>query len=362
MTNTSGGSHRGGFALPFALFLAAMLTIMLAASFTRAAVDAEVSDSGDASVSALTVAQTGLQAFLSDTFTVRPLPGDSFRYNVVGGYAWIHPDELQRPVDTVADDVVYAVRSTGYLIHPNQGATPLGNRTIVQLARWQIGSINIQALLSAPNGIHRRSGGVYTVEARDAGGNHYCTTGSQIAQYLSPTFPAPPIPDPTANDGLPGFTLPGTDSTLAVQTEVVWSDVVSGRFVPDSYSVLIGDTTFASQLVVGNLTLNGGDRGTGILMVTGNLDVIGGPAKTEWQGIVLVGGYLAADGQFTDFHGMVVTGLNAMFGTAVSADTVGGAGRNVSFLYEPCLIQRALDPLTGFVPVTNAVIDNWATW
>ena len=333
-------------------------------SFSRSASEIQVSQTTDATVASLAVASAGLDAFFSDTISLRPQPGDSFRYNVADGYAWVVPEELQRPADTVLNDVVYSVRSTGYLIDPSQGATPVGVRTMVQFARWQVGSIQTQAMYTSASGIVRRTGGAYTLEAWSGGANNICQTGAQVPRTR--TRLGSPAGD--FESGL--FPITGgavNDSAVAAQTGIQWASIMAGNFEPDYYTAQIGDTVgFTSQLHVGDLTLTSGDHGSGLLIVTGNLITSGTGAEVSWKGIVLVGGHLRANAGFTDFHGLVVTGLNTTLGTNVPRDSVAGniAGnaKSTEFLYEPCLVDSTLANLTGMVPVSRSRVDNWATY
>lgn len=336
-------------------------------SFTRSASEIEVSGVTDATVTTLSVAEAGLDAFFSDTFTVRPQPGDSFRYNVVDGYAWVVPIELQRPADTVLNDVTYSVRSTGYLIQPNQGAAPMGIRTMVQFARWQIGSIQTQAMYTSANGItHRTTGGYFYTLGGALGSSFICNQDTPIIPVRSRFSPLAPADSSTPVAWLPVLTGGVSDSAVAAQTGIDWASIVGGTYVPDYYAVQYGDTVgFTTQLITGNLTLSPGDRGSGLLIVTGNLTTTGSGSPIEWRGIVVVGGQLRANAAMTIFRGVVVTGMNTVIGAYVPDDSVGGnAGYDMKaeFLYEECLVDSVLTNLTGMVPVRRARVDNWATY
>jgi len=359
--------NRRGFALPFTILLTALITVMLAAAFTRVAVDVQVADSGSASVTSLSVAQAGLQAFFADTFTVRPQPGDSIRYNVTGGYAWVVPEELQRPADTVANDVMYAVRSHGVVIDPNQGATPIANRTVVQFARWQIGSISVPALFTAANGLQRQGGqpdGQLTLMGRD---NNDCNTELDTLPQLRISGTNLPIID--AWSGFPPI-IGGSPFSVAASTGIDWNSIVNGGFQADSNFLVLGDTiTFPSQMVVGDTTITMPAIGSGLLIVTGNLTINGTGSSSQevaWHGVILVGGYLDARAEYFDLHGLIVTGLNELLGTPVLTPSRAG-GELVNdidsdFLFEGCYVEQALRSLNGFVPVTNAIVDNWSTY
>lgn len=338
-----------------------LMTLMLATSFSRAANEHLMADGSEAAVNALTIAEAGLDAFFHDTSSVRPADGDSVRYNVTGGYAWVFAHELQRPADTVANDIVYVIEARGTLIDTQQGDVPQAARSMMQLARWQTGSIQTNALFTAANGIYRRSGGEYTLEAYDGGANNLCQTGQQVARSRTRNWP----PNADYEDGYGPITGGWTDSVVAVETGIDWGDVVAGGFEADYNSVQVGDTAgFTTQLITGDLTLNSGDRGSGLLIVTGDLYTAetGNGLEVEWRGLVLVGGRLETNSQLTDFHGMVVTGLNAGLGSTVLASVVGGTNVDIDFLYEPCFVAQSLERLNGFVPMDGTRIDHWAAY
>ncbi len=94
-----------GFALPLTIFLIAILTIMLGATFTRAATESRIAAGSKLAVDALFVAQSGLEKYFGQDFTAsdRPLLEDSMRLNVPGGRAWVVPEVLITPADTIFD-------------------------------------------------------------------------------------------------------------------------------------------------------------------------------------------------------------------------------------------------------------------
>ena len=116
-------SNEKGFALPLTLLLVTMLTVMLTSAFTRMSTEIETAAASTTGVDALAVAQSGLETYFGTDITYRPRSGDSTRYNVTGGYAWIVPEPMFTPTDTT-DDFTFLVRSTGYVIDAAQGSTP----------------------------------------------------------------------------------------------------------------------------------------------------------------------------------------------------------------------------------------------
>ena len=83
----------------------------------------------------------------------RPLSGDSVRLDVPGGWAWIVPEVLQTPADTM-DNFRFIIRSTGYATDPSQGSTSLATHTVAQFADWQTPWLSVpSAALIAANGV-----------------------------------------------------------------------------------------------------------------------------------------------------------------------------------------------------------------
>jgi hypothetical protein len=343
-----------GFALPFTLFLVTLITLMLAVSFTRSSTEVNIADSSDATVLAHAIAQGGLGAYLSDTMSARPSPTDSFRYNQPGGYAWVKPGELQKHQDTLANPIVYVIRSRGIVIDPLLGSAPQAEATVVQMARWQSGGMTVTGLFTSDAGIERVSG-AFTVEAWD-----HCAAGlADIYQLLAP----PTLPSITG--GASGL---GSSSNAALRASVYngidWASVTNGSFPADYYSIQLNDTTFPSQLVYGNATIAGPDNGSGLLMVTGSLRITSSVTQTsgedvDWDGVILVGDNLVSTANFFDVNGVIITGLNAMFG-AVRPDTL--AGGDADFVYDSCNVDRSLSRLKGFLPVSRSWANNWATY
>jgi len=143
--------NRRGIALPVTIFIITLMTITLAAAFARVGAEREVATGASEAISALTVAQSGLQRYLGVS-TSRPPDGDSVRFNVTGGYA----DVVARIVESDSLDdqkTMYVLRSTGYVIVPAQGATAQGKRTVAQFAQWQVGNIRAVAAFVAGRGL-----------------------------------------------------------------------------------------------------------------------------------------------------------------------------------------------------------------
>jgi len=364
-----------GVALPLTIFVIAILTLMLGATFTRAATENRIAASSKWAVSALFVAQAGLEKYLGQDFTAsdRPLPEDSMRLDVPGGWAWIVPEVLQTPADTM-DNFRYIIRSTGYAEDPQQPGSPLAVHTVAQFGDWQtawpsappaalIAANVVQAIaLNGPiriTGIDLPCGA--TIPTRAAVWVPADTVG-QVITYLDVVAAAV-----TRTPNGPPTQL-GTPLSVADLTGIEWDSVVSGAYQAQYNSFQDGDDTYPSQLIDGNYAIGSGWsslRGTGILIVTGNLTISG--FRWQFRGIILVGGQLTISVDWrSQIEGVVITGLNSLQGPPPPRTQL--MGPSLAFLSEnrvqfnSCNIQRALGSEKGFIPIENTWMDNWATF
>jgi hypothetical protein len=343
-----------GIALPVTIFVIALLTIMLAASFIRVDAERSIALGAGQSVTALALAQSGLQNYIASR-TSRPRDGDSVRFNLTGGYADVVAHLIQRPADSLANQV-YVVRSTGYVIVPEQGAKHQGATTVAQFAIWQTGVIRRIAAFVAANRVTTAAGGIKSIDGRDHCLGLSSPVGSVRARsgssFTRGTYePTPPV-------------VSGSGSHVADTTAIDWNAIVNGGFTPDYYT-LSGPGPWKTYLIRGDATLASGMVGTGILMVTGNLTTTGTGGRAEWYGIVLVGGKIEFNALRTRFRGLVYSGLNALLGGSPPPDgTVGGGGgaSRYEIEYWSCYVNSSLAALTGLVAIPDAWIGNWATY
>jgi hypothetical protein len=349
---TSARSQRG-IALPITIFIITLMTIALAAAFARVGAERETAVGAGEAITALTVAQSGLQLYLGAQ-TARPPDGDSVRVNVTGGYA----DVVTRLVESDSlDDLqtMYIVRSTGYVIVPALGATAQGKRTVAQFAQWQVGQIRRVAAFTAANQARTATGG-------GAGsihflGNDECGVAPAVgsararsgSQFNSGTYsPAPAI-------------VSGSGGLVADTTGIDWPAIVGGTFTPD-YRSLPPTGVYKSYLISGDATLS--TSGTGLLIVTGDLTTTGS-GTVAWYGIVLVGGAINLNARRNQFYGLVVSGLKEQLGgTPPPLSTIGGGGGGSRywFEYNSCHVANAVAAISGLAPIHNAWVDNWASY
>lgn len=326
-----------GFAIPMTLLLLTMLTVMLSSVFLRVSADRRMAASSEAAVTSLTLAQSGLQSYLGSVIA-RPADGDSVRINLTGGYAEVVARVLQQPADTMLPET-FIVRSTGYVIHPSQGLVPVALRTVAEFARWQMGGVRtLGAFTGARIGTGSSDLDDLWVYGADQCGGAAAIPG--VRSQNGTNFDAF-NPDMTPR----GVVELGTTNEIGLATGIDWAEIVGGGFTPDHTSLASmtpGDTTFQSYLITDTEYDAHNIRGSGLLIITGELDTgnSGGDDIFEWDGIVLLGDELDADAyDSTVVRGLLVTGLNTLLGSSPDATVL--ANEVVKVYYNSCNIAKA---------------------
>ncbi len=356
-----------GYALPITVFLIAILTLMLGSTFTRAATEHKIAASSKSTLDALLVAQAGLEKYFGQDFTGsdRPVSGDSTRLDVQGGWAWVVPDVLITPADTMYN-FRYIIRSTGYAENPSQPGDALASHTVAQFADWQKAWLEApRAALIAANGLDIDGPANKVVfDGRDRP-NALCAGDPLLPDGFGARLPASGNDDlgRAIYDGAPVRLRLGTRQSVARLVNIDWAAIRSGEFVPDYTSPQYGQTgNFPSQLVAGNYYESTEHfEGEGLLIVTGNLTVSDSREYWSWRGVILVGGWARFEPDTTYIYGRVITGLNYLTG-GTPDDTNIGATQLARIRFDSCNIRKSLKSLKGFVPLVNTWVDNWATF
>ncbi|MCZ6916820.1 MAG: hypothetical protein O7I93_08590 [Gemmatimonadetes bacterium] len=347
-----------GIAIPMTLLLLTVLTVMLSSLFLRVSADRRMAASSEATITALTLAQSGLQSYMNSV-TARPTDGDSVRINLNGGYAEVVARVLQQPLDTMMPQT-FIIRSTGYVIVPSLGSVPLAVRTVAEFAVWQSGGVRT---LGAFTGT-RISTLASALDDLWVYGADRCGMSAAIPGIRSQngTSFSDFNPDMTPRD----VVELSTTNAVGLATGIRWAEIVGGGFTPDHTTLASmppGDTTFQSYLIdeIEYDAVN--IRGSGLLIITGELDTgnTGSDLIFEWDGIVLIGDDLDADAlDSTVIRGLLVTGLNTLLAMTPDANVLANAP--VYVYYDSCNIAKAMERFKGFVPIPNAWVDNWAMY
>jgi type II secretory pathway pseudopilin PulG len=341
------------------ILVVAMLTVMLSAAFTRVSADRRIADGTEATVSALAVAQAGLQTYLSVQDS-EPPNGDSVRINVTGGYAWVVPHFIQQPADPTLPKT-FVVRSTGYVIAPTVGPDPLAERTVAQFAAWQPGNMRQLGAFTAV-GSHPGLDDHGGADPFWVFGNDDC--GEKPAIPGVRTFSSSGLWSTNPDGGARNNLVTGTRSDIAAETGIDWDAIVNdGALQPDYTSLVPNDTTFKTYFIDAGEVDAENFVGTGLLVITGELDT-GNSSSHDyfvWDGVVLLGGALDADAMdSTVINGLLITGLNTL--TGASAPTTTFDNNPVHVRYNSCNVRRALKRWRGFRPLPEAWVDGWATY
>ena len=342
-------------ALPLTIFIVALLTVVLAAAFVRVDAERQMAVGGSDAVDAQTVAESGLQRYVAyrDSLGIRPPDGDSVRINLTGGYADVTAYVMQRPADTLANEM-YVVRSTGYVITPRLGPVPQATRTVAQFAQWQSSTIDVVAAYTAANKVTgSASAPGVRISGRDACGRAPDAAGMVTVKQsnLRGTSGVSPSYVDTSSNG----------STVASLAAIDWSAIDSAQaLIPDYRSFHPFDTSYPTMLVSGDLTLQN-TYGYGLLIVTGDLTLQGW--FDSFRGVLLVGGKIDFLAPWTFIRGAVKSGLNEQLRGASGNTATGSVGSGfLSIRYDSCEITKALQSLAGFAPIRNARVDSWGSY
>jgi len=338
-------------ALPLTIFIVALMTVTLAAAFVRVDAERQMAVGGSDAVDALTVAQSGLQAYLGSR-TARPPDGDSLRFNLTGGYADVVARIIQRPADTLANEM-YVVRSTGYVITPRLGPVPQATRTVAQFAQWQSPTIDVVAAYTAANKVMGTADSV-TITGADACSVEPATNGMV-------TINGSNVKGTGGITGVPaGYSEQGPGADVASLADIDWAATIGGGFVPDYTTFQPDDASYPAMLVTGDLVLQDA-VGYGLLIVTGDLTLAG--ASDSFHGVLLVGGGIDFLATNVTIAGVVKSGLNEQLKGAAGKTSIDKLETSrVRIQYDSCELTRALRSLEGFAPIRNARVDNWGTY
>jgi len=364
MTNT----ERRGFAIPIALLVIAVLTIMIAGGFSIVSAERRSVADQKSQINAFRIAEQGLEIYLirrdsllagTPNYTKVPGAKDSVRITMTGGYADVSLTRLRPPRGSQSG--LYVVRSKGTETAGAFAGTPQGVRTVAQYVLWEPAPMQVLAGWTALSGLQKNGA------AGTLGGIDMCGENAAVAGVIVPAYPGyqgkmvavgnPPIDsipapdsveidwDGIVNHGLieATFTLPGA----------VWPTTA----LQNSYN----DTSIKYYPVI---RVNGDfdllSSGTGMLIVTGNLTISG---NKGWRGVILAGGVLTSNGNNDiiggGVQGAVISGLNEKLGMNVDESLANGTKM---YSYNSCEVARATTPLGALVTLRNTWVDNWVEY
>jgi hypothetical protein len=364
MTHT----ERRGFAIPIALLVIAVLTIMIAGGFSIVSAERRSVADQKSQINAFRIAEQGLEIYLvrrdsllagTPNYTKVPGTKDSVRITMTGGYADVSLTRLRPPKGSQSG--LYVVRSKGTETAGAFAGTPQGVRTVAQYVLWEPAPMQVLAGWTALSGL-QKDGAAGTL-----GGIDMCGENAAVAGVVVPAYPGyegkmvavgnPPID-----------TIPAPDSV-----EIDWDGIVNHGLI-EATITLPGGTWPGTALQAAYLDTSSryyptirvnGDfdlltSGTGMLIVTGNLTVSG---NKGWRGVILAGGMLTSNGQNAEtdlgIQGAVISGLNVKLGMDVDESLAHGTKM---YSYNSCEVARATTPLGALVTLRNTWVDNWVEY
>jgi len=348
-------ANERGAALMIVLVALVGLTALAAAGMVLTETELRATENQEAGTTAFYVAEAGLQQYLGtrDHATTT----DTFSYET--GTAIVQGEKV---LDMPGDRVLYRVRSVSAYTPPEGGTA---SRTVSRLAIYSEGSIVAKAGYASGSGL-LKTGNAGTLSGFDqaSAGNPEC-----------PNSPAPAVagvavpPSGYVQSGGGGSLVPDGEPAvyeapssldLLISTGVPWNKVVNeGLLAPDytvppdswpDYASLPADE-WPVIYVNGNIELGPTDSGRGTLIVRRNLTLDG---SFNWDGLVLVGGYLTSNGYQT-VEGATITGLNELLGETTPASDLGNG--NKEFYYDSCKMKLAMKAAFGGL---SEVPGSWA--
>lgn len=350
----SNATERRGFALPTAILVIAVMTIMIAGGFSLVSAERRSVSDQKAQISAFKIAEDGLELFLVRRDSLLPnaskIPGekDSVRIQFVGGYADVSLTRIRPVVGTQSG--LYVVRSRGVETAGANAGTPEGVRTVAQYALWEPAPMQVLAGWTALSGLDK-NGKAGTLGGEDACGDSAAVAG--VAVPLNPGFTG----DTTAADSISYITM---DSVHIDWNAIVNEDAIEATITipPSSWptDAQWADTTYYPIIrIEGSTSFAPPSSGRGMLIVEGSLVLNG---SVGWKGILLVGGDIISNGT-NSIQGATVSGLNVKLGMEVEG-AVGNGTKE--YMYNSCEVARSAAMAGALVTLRNTWVDNWVEY
>lgn len=350
----SNAIKRRGFALPTAILVIAVMTVMIAGGFSLVSAERRSVSDQKAQVSAFKIAEDGLELFLVRRDSLLPyatrIPSakDSVRIQFATGYADVSLTRIRPVIGTQSG--LYVVRSRGVETVGTYAGTPEGVRTVAQYALWEPAPMQVLAGWTALSGLDK-NGAAGTLGGEDACGDSAAVAG--VAVPLNPGFTG----DSTAVDSLATITMDMVDIdwNAIVNQDAIKADITipPGSWPSDAQWA---DTTFYPVIrVEGNIEFTPPSTGRGMLIVDGTLVLNG---SVGWKGILLVGDDIVSNGTNT-IHGATVSGLNVKLGMEVDGSVGNGTKE---YRYNSCEVSKAAAPAGALVTLRNTWVDNWVEY
>ena len=355
-------SERRGFAIPIAILVILVLTIMIAGGFSLVSAERRSVADQKSQISAFRIAEQGLELYLvrrdslmsgQAGYTRVPGAKDSIRIQMTGGYADVSLTRLRAPRGSQSG--LYVVRSKGVETAGAYAGTPQGVRTVAQYVLWEPAPMQVLAGWTALSGIQKNGG------AGTLGGIDVCGDSAAVAGVAVPV-----------NPGYTGKTVavgdPPVDSIAPDSVAIDWNGIVNlGAITPTitmpggSWPTAAMEAAYADSnstyypIIRVNWDFELPSSGKGMLIITGNLVLNG---SVGWKGVMLVGNDITSNGT-NSVEGATISGLNVKTGTYVPASTANGTKQ---YNYNSCEVAKATTTMGALVTLRNTWVDNWVEY
>ncbi|HET7612878.1 MAG TPA: hypothetical protein VFK26_03045 [Gemmatimonadaceae bacterium] len=355
-------TERRGFAIPIAILVILVLTIMIAGGFSLVSAERRSVADQKSQISAFRIAEQGLELYLvrrdsllSGTPNYTRVPGakDSVRIQMTGGYADVSLTRLRAPKGSQSG--LYVVRSKGVETAGAYAGTPQGVRTVAQYVLWEPAPMQVLAGWTALSGLQKNGG------AGTLGGIDVCGDSAAVAGVAVPV-----------NPGYTGKTVavgdPPVDSIAPDSVAIDWNGIVNlgaitptitlpgGSWPTAALEAAYADSTSTYYPIIRvNGDFSPPSSGKGMLIVTGNLVLNG---SVGWKGVMLVGNDITSNGN-NAVEGATISGLNVKLGTYVPASTANGTKQ---YNYNSCEVAKATTTMGALVTLRNTWVDNWVEY
>jgi len=352
----SNNSERRGFALPTAILVIAVMTIMIAGGFSLVSAERRSVSDQRAQISAFKIAEDGLELFLVRRDSLLPnaskVPGpkDSVRINYTGGYADVSLTRIRPVIGSMSG--LYVVRSRGVETIGRYAGTPEGVRTVAQYVLFEPAPMQVLAGWTALSGLDK-NGNSGTLGGFDACGDSAAVAG--VAVPLNPGYEG----KTTATVG-----NPPVDTIVSDSVAIDWNAIVNQNAIQPTITIPGGswptatqwaDTTFYPIIRVNLADFTLPTSGRGMLIATGHLTISG---SVGWKGVLLVGGDITSNG-INGVQGATISGLNVKLGTYVPSSTANGTKE---YVYNSCEVAKANRTAGALVTLKNTWVDNWVEY
>jgi len=279
-------TERRGFALPTAILVIAVMTIMIAGGFSLVSAERRSVSDQKAQITAFKIAEDGLELFLIRRDSLLPnakkIPGakDSVRINFAGGYADVSLTRIRPVIGTMSG--LYVARSRGVETVGTYAGTPEGVRTVAQYVLFEPAPMQVLAGWTALSGLDK-NGAAGTLGGFDACGDSAAVAG--VAVPMNPGYTG----KTTATSG-----DPPVDTITVTEVAIDWNAIVNQNSIQATITIPGGswptpeqwaDTTFYPIIRVNQADFTIPDGGRGMLIATGHVTISGSKSwlKNTWM-------------------------------------------------------------------------------